>query len=134
MRILFLKPGDPFRASGANNFYYVLAEGFIRRGWDAYFIGGYGTLPNTNELISRFDVYNLPKIATLTPKKPLRLYLWYLWKSKGQKVIKELNPDILISDGALPIPYINGLKVLRIHDIPKGLRILNVKFLLNRYD
>jgi len=85
MRILSLKPGDPFRVSGANNFYYVFSEGFIRRGWDTYFIGGYGSLPHTNELISKFDVYNLPKTMTLTPKKPLRPYLWYLWKLKGQK-------------------------------------------------
>jgi len=50
------------------------------------------------------------------------------------KIIKELNPDTLISDGALLIPCINGLKILKIHDVSKGLRVLNVKFLIKRYD
>jgi len=39
MEVLFLKPRDSFKASGANNFYYILAEGFLRGGWDTYFVG-----------------------------------------------------------------------------------------------
>lgn len=43
------------------------------------------------------------------------------------------DPDILITDGAFPIPYINDLKILRIHDVLKGLRVLSTKPLINRY-
>jgi len=135
LRILILRLGSPYQLDGVNNSIYILAETFMMLKHEPIVIGGFGDYPSKNSLTRVFDVKEVPNIVTLSKGKPhVRLLLWLHWLRNGGKIIKNFNPDIIITAGVIPIPKI-GFRILYTYDVPKIFwqKILG-KALLNKYN
>lgn len=132
--VVLLRFGSPFNPDGVNNSIYVLAERLVKLGCKVSIIGGFGATENTEELIKVFDIDKVPEVRTLANKCSSRLTLWFKWIKEGARLLRELEPDIIIANGIIPVPDI-GFRILRIHDVPEAFyQRLVTKYLLRRYD
>jgi len=127
-----LRFGNPYSLDGVNNSIYILAEAFIKLGHEPMVIGGFTDDTGKERLRKVFDVEKVPEVQALT-KSSNRLALWTAWLRNGTKLIIDLEPDIVISNGVIPVPNV-GFRILRIHDVPESLhQRLATKWLLGRY-
>ncbi len=132
--ITLLRFGSPFNPDGVNNSIYILAEGFAKLGHKVTVVGGFGVIESTNELIGVFDVNEVPEVRTLIDRCCNRLILWFKWIKDGIKLVRELEPDIIIANGVIPVPDI-GFRILRIHDVPEALhQKLVTRYFLKKYN
>jgi len=126
-----LRFGDPYSPDGVNNSIYILAEALLKLRHEPIIVGGFST-SREKRLHEVFDVEKVPEVQTLT-KSSIRLVLWMAWFRKGTKLIRDLEPDIVISNGVIPVPKV-GFRILRIHDVPKSLHQKFItKWLLRKY-
>jgi len=128
-----LRFGCPYSPDGVNNSIYILAVAFLKLGHEPIVIGGFTTDASRKErLYEAFDVEKVPEVQVLA-KSSNRLVLWMAWFKKSTKLIRDLEPDIVISNGVIPVPEV-GFRILRIHDVPKFLhQKLVTRWLLRKY-
>jgi len=118
LNIVILRPGSPYQLDGVNVFIYELSEALIRLGHKVTVVGGFGTCDDEKLLEHFFDVGVIPNVVTLSHKNLKGVKRTFAWLTKGFKAIIDLSPDLIITNGSMPIPPL-GFRIMRVHDLPK---------------
>ena len=103
MKIVITRRNVPLHVpDGINVHIFALSSELIAMGCDVYVVSDVYSKP---EIVDKFfSPKYKPKIISLTNKEYLsKLSLLRIWINKGNKVLKQISPDFIIVNGAVPL-------------------------------
>jgi glycosyltransferase involved in cell wall biosynthesis len=131
MNIAITQIGSALNEGGISVFIFELSNALIRDGHKVYLISGREVPKTETALKAMFDVENLPIIIPLqrklTETYSLKLDVemvkeLLLWLFQGSHLLKNIAPDMIIINGAIPICS-STFKVAVCHDLEFRARI-----------
>ena len=100
--IAITRRGVPLHTpDGINVHIFALSDELVSSGHDVYVLSD---VFSDIDLIKKFfSPQNLPSLICLTDRKSLSKYqTLVVWLSKGQRILREILPDLIIVNGAVP--------------------------------
>jgi len=125
MKVVITHIGSSLFATGISVFLYELSNALLQSGHEVYVISGHETLKTQTNIRQTFDIEKLPTIIPLevgtkelySPKlDKTTIKILALWLTRGSHLIKSIKPDMLIVNGAIPMPS-PSFKVVVCHDL-----------------
>jgi len=128
-KIVIARRGVPLHIpDGINVHIFALSDELIAMGHDVYVMSD---VFSDIDLVKKFFAPdNLPYLVSLTDKQSLSKYQTLLvWLNKGQGMLREISPDLIIINGAVPLPKDLAARSCFVsHDLEKR-KIMGLDFL-----
>lgn len=104
MKIAITRRGVPLHVpDGINVHIFALSSELVALGHKVYVISDVYSSPDKISLF--FNPKYMPEVISLSSEKNLsllkRLFIWY---ERGIRILKDINPDFIILNGAIPLP------------------------------